>query len=58
MMGVMTHQYILLVFRKYRKNITEEEEKEGKFPVVTKEADIVGDYVWIKKSIKYVASSF
>ena len=52
------HQYILLVFRKYRKNITEEAEKEGKFPVVTKEADIVGDYVWIKKSIKYVASSF
>ena len=46
----------LLVFRKDRKNVMTEEEKQGMFMVVTTEANIVGEYIQGKKCTKYAAS--
>ena len=41
----MIHPEIFLVFRKDRKNVTAEADKEGRFLVVRIEAIIVGEYV-------------
>ena len=46
----------LLVFRKYRKNVIAEAEKEGTFPVLKIEASIFGEYISIQKGMKSVVS--
>ena len=53
----MMYPEILLVFRKDRKNVTADTEKEETFLVVTIEAIIVHEYVRIQKGMKSVASS-
>ena len=52
----MMHPETLLVFIKYRKNLTTESEKECKFPVVTIEAIIIGEDLCVQKGMKYVVS--
>ena len=46
----------LLVFIKYRKNITSEAEKEGTFTEVTIDAILVGEYIQVQKVINSVLS--
>ena len=46
---------MLLVFRKDRKNDSEESDKEGTLPEMTIDGILCGEYVRVKKSMKNVA---
>ena len=51
----MIYPETLLVFRKERKKVIVEAEKEGMFPVVMIEVSIICEYVHVHKCMKSVA---
>ena len=51
----MIYPETLLVFRKDRKNIMQEAEKEVTFPVLLIEEIIVGKKLWVQKVMESVA---
>ena len=53
--GVMMYQETFLVLRKDRNTITEESEKEGKFPELMIYTLLVSEYVNVQKVINTIA---
>ena len=53
----MTYLETLLVFRKDRKNIITEVDKQGMVPVMMIQASLVCEYIQVNKVMKSVVSS-